>query len=445
MGVTFVHAADFHLGSPIKAVGRASRQRSEALREAGYTAVERIFDVAIEESVDFVIVAGDIYDEESRSVRANEFVAEQFARLAEADIRAYVTYGNHDPVGSAPTYVDLPDNVHEFGHDEPEEVLHPDADAPDARIWGQSYRNRRESRKMYDRFTPADGSIPNIGVLHSGLNPQSNRYVPCSRRDLASKDDIHYWALGHIHGCRVHTDAQPIVYPGIPQGRKITEPGFGGCMLVELEPDDCRRLEFVPTSPIVWQEVPVSVEPDDEESVRTIPEIQARIEEVALDLAPAPDDHLSNGDVSVRTVPWEPEGYVCRWQLEGHCEAHETLTGDAEALDVLTQKLRDAVGTRTPFLWTETVRDRTGPPIPPIDELREADRIVDDFLTLADTLADDEAAREEFREEAGMVWTEVDDHEDIAPDELPLTDERLDQLTERARQVVINELAQRRA
>lgn len=444
MGVTFVHAADFHLGSPVKAVGRANRQLAESLREAGYTAVERIFDIAIENSVDFVIIAGDIYDEESRSVRANEFVAEQFTRLAAADIQAYVTYGNHDPVGSAPTYVDLPDTVHEFGHSEAEEALYPDADAPEARIWGQSYRNRRESRKMYDRFTPADGSIPNIGVLHTGLNPQSNRYVPCSRRDLESKADIHYWALGHLHGCRVHTDAQPIVYPGIPQGRQITEPGFGGCVLVELDAGACRSLEFVPTSPIVWQEVPVSIEPDGEDSIRTISEIQSRIEDVAADVSPGPEDGLSNGDVPVRTVPWEPEGYVCRWRLEGHCEAHETLTGDEEALDVLAGKLRDVFGTRTPFLWTETVRDRTDPPIPPIDELRESDRIVDDFLTLTDILADDEAAREEFREEAGDVWTEVDDHEDIAPDELPLTDDRLDRLIDRARQVVINELAQRR-
>lgn len=445
MGVRFVHAADFHLGSPLKTAGTADRQLSESLRDAGYTAVERIFDIAIEEGVDFLVVAGDVYDEDSRSVRANEFVAEQFERLAAADIRAYVAYGNHDPVGSAPTYVDLPETVHEFGHGGAEEAMYPDADAPEARIWGQSYRNRRESRKMYDRFAPADSRIPNVGVLHSGLNPQSNQYVPCSKADLESKDEIHYWALGHVHSCRVHTDAQPIVYPGIPQGRQITEPGFGGCFLVELEPGACRSLEFVPTCAIVWKEVPVSMESDGAESIQTIPEIQSRIEETASEVAPAPETQFSNTEVSVRDVPWEVAGYIVRWRLEGHCEAHETLTADRETLDVLASGLRDVFDARTPFVWTETVRDHTGPPMPGIDELRDEDRVVDDFLALADAIADDPEAREQFRDVAGTVWTDVDDHEDVEPDELPLTDETLDHLVDRARQVVVEELARRRA
>jgi len=162
MGVQFLHTADLHLGSQLKTQHRQTTGTDETLDSAIYTAVERLFDTAIEEDVDFMIIAGDLYDEDSRSVKANTFLKEQFDRLADRDIPAYVSYGNHDPVGSATTYVDLPANVHEFDHEDPQEFHYPDEDSPEARIWGQSYRDRHESRSMYRQFTPSDDRIPNM-------------------------------------------------------------------------------------------------------------------------------------------------------------------------------------------------------------------------------------------------------------------------------------------
>jgi DNA repair exonuclease SbcCD nuclease subunit len=62
---------------------------------------------------------------------------------------------------------------------------------------------------MYRQFTPADDRIPNISVLHMALNPDGRRYVPVARSDLEIKDEIHYWALGHIHDPRVHENEPP--------------------------------------------------------------------------------------------------------------------------------------------------------------------------------------------------------------------------------------------
>lgn len=158
--VRFLHTADFHLGSQLSVEPPDGTVKDDVLRNANYIAVERLITIAINEAVDFVVVAGDLYDNDARSVRANSFIADQFERLNEVDIPVYVIYGNHDPVGSATRYIDLPPNVHEFDHREAEEALYPDSDAPEARIWGQSYRNRHEERLMYSGFTPVDDSVP---------------------------------------------------------------------------------------------------------------------------------------------------------------------------------------------------------------------------------------------------------------------------------------------
>jgi DNA repair exonuclease SbcCD nuclease subunit len=439
MSVRFLHLADLHLGSQLKTQHQQSRESKEILDSAVYTAVERLFDVAIEEAVDFVIVAGDLYDADARSVKANSVLKEQFERLADQDIPAYVTYGNHDPVGSATTYVDLPDNVHEFDHEEPEEFLYPDPESPEARIWGQSYRDRHESRSMYRRFTPSDERLPNIGVLHTGLNPDGRRYVPVGRGKLEKKDDIHYWALGHIHKSRVFTNEQPISYPGIPQGRQITEPGLGGGYLVELDSDGAADIEFVPTSPVVWQTVDVDVSSEDVES---IPDLQRVVERAADDLS-APTDLFENLDVAVRDPAWGVDGYICRWRLTGNGPAHETLSRDEEAIHELTRRLRQQLMSRKTFIWTEAVRETTGPPVPSLDELDGEDPVIDEFLGLVDEFEGDEL-KDVLGGTIGKAWEPVEDHEETQPDRLPLTDERLGDLVDQAEQRVIEELAIRR-
>lgn len=443
MSVRFLHTADLHLGSPLQTVCSDAPTLQDQLRNASYTAFERVIDLAIDETVDFVLIAGDLYDQESRSVKANEFLVTQFQRLADQSIPVYVVYGNHDPLGQATQFVEFPDNIYEFGCEEAEEHLYPDSEHPEARIWGQSYRDRRESRKMYRGFTPVDNRIPNIGVLHSGLDPDSNSYVPCAKGDLQGKESIHYWALGHIHQTRVDTDSQPIVYPGIPQGRQITEPGVGGCLLVELNTTGSPDLEFVPTSPIVWQDIVLSTD-DAEESLSTLDDIQRYIETVAADLSPILDDLADELSIPVRKAEWNPAGHVCRWRLTGRGDPHSLFEEDEAVFERLEERLRDALSFRDPFIWTESIQDRTSPGLPDVDTLRGDDDVIDAFDDLRTTVQDDAALRQDLRDEAGWIWDDVDDHEDGDENRLALTDDKFEELLDRAEQTVLDELLTRR-
>ena len=75
--IRFIHTGDLHLGSPLKAVGEISERLKKSLIESSYTAIKNIVDAALEHNVDFVLMCGDIYDNEARSVKGNRFLTRQ--------------------------------------------------------------------------------------------------------------------------------------------------------------------------------------------------------------------------------------------------------------------------------------------------------------------------------------------------------------------------------
>lgn len=446
MGVTFLHTADFHLGSPLRAVEAASESLAERLQRATHEALRRVVQVALDEDVDFVVVAGDLYDQQARSVYANEFLVEQFTRLDDAAIPCYVVHGNHDPLGAGAEKLPLPDNVHVFGAGDVETVLYPSEDEPEARIMGQSYGSQWESNSLYYHYTPPDTAIPNIGVLHTGLNPDGRRYAPCGPSDLAQKD-IDYWALGHIHTPRL-VDGAPAAYAGIPQGRHAGETAIGGCLLVDMDADSVPDIEFVPTSPIVWQEIAVDIgaaRTDDDTQLRNLADAEGYLEERMFDLRTADRNALTDTlPMPVAETDWTPEGFVCRWRLTGRGELFEAL--DEEATDVLASRLRDRSSSDSPFVWTESVRDYTAAPLPDLETLVESDEIISEFVDLAEEFREDDATRNELRAKTGDVWEwrTDEEHEDVSEDRIALDGSRLDDLIDRAVAQAIDELATRR-
>lgn len=444
MSVTFVHAADLHLGSPLRAVEDASPSFAERLNRATYEAFQRVIDIAVEHEVDFVVVAGDLYDREARSVAANQFLVDQFERLADAEIPCYVVHGNHDPLGDGAEKLDLPANVSVFGTEEVESAYYPDGDGPEARILGQSYGSRHESGSLYYHYTPDDQSVPNIGVLHTGLDPDGRRYAPCSLDDLGTKA-IDYWALGHIHRTELF-DGAPAAYPGIPQGRHAGELGVGGCLLVTVERDAEPDVEFVPTSPIVWHEHEIDIgDVAADQTLRNISDAETYIDDRALDLRNTElSDLVTFEGIPIADVDWDPDGFVCRWTFTGRGDLHDVL--DSEATSVLAERLRNRLGDGQPFVWTEAVRDRTGVPIPDIETLADDDEVIGELHALVSDLRDDPAIRDDLRTKTGDVWEWVDDpdREDMPPDRQALDDERLDDLIDRALQTAVDCLAVQR-
>ena len=87
----FIHTADIHLGSFLHIGGETLPPAVEkAVETATLEGFSRVCDVAISHNVDFVVIAGDLYDSEARSVKAISYFINQCKKLEQANIDVFV-------------------------------------------------------------------------------------------------------------------------------------------------------------------------------------------------------------------------------------------------------------------------------------------------------------------------------------------------------------------
>ncbi len=82
-----LHTADWHAGRTLHGIDRTPEVR-EVLRE--------IADIAKMQSVDLIVVAGDVYDSKTSSAEAEAAIYEFFMDVGQAGIPSVVIAGNHD-------------------------------------------------------------------------------------------------------------------------------------------------------------------------------------------------------------------------------------------------------------------------------------------------------------------------------------------------------------
>lgn len=255
--IRFIHTADLHLGSPFTGLaGQASTQRKQ-FADTVYQAFDALIDYAVEEKPDFMLIAGDIYDGEDRTLRAQYKFQQGMERLKAAEVPVLISHGNHDHLGGSWTRFELPDNVHVFDG----EVSSHSFTVSGQRVivTGFSYGERHVKEARINEYPKADvASVYHIGMLHGSMDGDSSHavYAPFKKEQLLSKN-YHYWALGHIHLRQIlHTEPY-IVYPGNIQGRHRKEAGPKGFYDVRLD-DAATRLEFIRSSAVCFDSLEVS-------------------------------------------------------------------------------------------------------------------------------------------------------------------------------------------
>ena len=281
--VRFVHAADLHLDTAFPGLARdVSPDLARDLRDATFTALERLVTLCHEERPDFVILSGDIYNQEDLSLRAQIAMRDACERLGRLGIPVFLAHGNHDPLSSRLSALHWPDNVTVFGTAVDTVPVHRPGYGDEllAVVHGISHVGPRETRNLAAWFHRSPHVCPQIGVLHTTLGTADGeaRYAPCTVDDLAASG-MDYWALGHIHEHGAVCQDPLAVYPGSLQGLHIGEQGPPGCVLVTLESDDKpaekekkraaprpavrASYEFRPLAPVGWQVVTVDLEHPD--------------------------------------------------------------------------------------------------------------------------------------------------------------------------------------
>lgn len=252
--VKFIHCADLHLDSPFKTHSKLSQDIYEDVKKSTYESFKQIIDYALKEEVDFIIIAGDLFDNENRTLKAEVFLKEQFERLKKEQIFVYVCHGNHDPLSESIT-TQWPDNVSVFNKNvETYQTITKDGEK--ILLHGFSYQNKESYENKLDEYPSSQGEKGlHIGILHGTYSKSStkNRYTEFRLEDLNSKL-YHYWALGHIHERQQLNDMPQTYYPGNIQGRHFGELGEKGFLLVEGD-EFKLNVSFIPTQYIRFEEI----------------------------------------------------------------------------------------------------------------------------------------------------------------------------------------------
>jgi DNA repair exonuclease SbcCD nuclease subunit len=348
----FIHAADVHLDSPLVGLSKYEGAPAELLRTASRNAFSNLVDRAIEEQVDFMVIAGDLYDGDWKDYNTGLFLSREMGRLHREEIPVFILHGNHDAESEITRQLTLPDNVTTFGSRKPETHR---IDSLTVALHGQSFREAATTENLAaDYPAPVDGFF-NIGVLHTALEGHAAHanYAPCSVAELRAKG-YSYWALGHVHEHRVVSEEPAIVFPGNLQGRHVREPGPRGAVLVEAR-DQGVSLERLIVDVVRWHHLEVDVS-DAGSLVDAARSVGEALERVVA-------EHADGRPLSVRVT------------LNGRSPAHGELFGLEGQLRAEILSLANALGEDA--VWIEKVRVRTEPELDAEQIRARADAVAD--------------------------------------------------------------------
>ncbi len=315
------------MDSPLRGLERYEGAPVKEIRSATRRAFVNLIDLAINEAVDFVILAGDIYDGDLLDYQSGLFFANQMSRLREFEIRVYLVRGNHDAESEITKTIRLPDNVHQFSAT-PDTVIDHNFKVA---VHGWSYPTRAITEDMSVKYPAPITGLYNIGVLHTALDGREGHdtYAPCNVSYLRNKG-YDYWALGHVHNREIVVENPPIVFPGNLQGRNSREIGSKGCMLVSVI-DGKTSLEFRALDVLQWQVINLDLGQADS--------LDAAID---ITLQELHKEVLSN-----------PQFYALRFNFSGATSIHQELQHNKE---LFINNLRAAISDLSSnTVWIEKV------------------------------------------------------------------------------------------
>ncbi len=343
----FIHCADLHLDSPLRGLEFYDGAPVQEMRQATRRAFGKVVDLALERSVDFVLIAGDVFDGDWPDFNTGLFFAAQLRRLSEAGIRTFLVHGNHDAVSKLTRSVPWPRLVHSFPSRAPgTEVIAPLGVA----IHGQSFATEAVYSDLAAGYPPPCPGLLNIGLLHTALSGREGHqpYAPTTADRLRDKG-YDYWALGHVHHREIVRESPWIVFPGNTQGRHARETGAKGCMLVETGAGAAiASVEFIATDVARWQHLVIDIA-----ALTSTDELFAAVQ----------------AQVRAARLAAEDRTLALRLDLQGSGPLHQTLVSDREALRA---QLAAVVGEASAgCAWLEKVSIRV---TAPLDLARLAER-----------------------------------------------------------------------
>ncbi|MBU1252473.1 MAG: DNA repair exonuclease [Nanoarchaeota archaeon] len=204
--VRFAHLADVHLGG----------WKQLPLQNLNLESFRKAVDICIKEKVEFVIIAGDIFDSAFPSIDILKESFAEFRRLKEAGIPCFIIAGSHDYSVSGKTFLDVLEksgfckNVLDFEEKDEKIILNPTIHRGVA-IYG--YPGKTSGLEIKDlrriELNDAPGMFK-IFMLHTTID-KAKGDLPIDSLETAKVPPADYYAMGHLH---MDFRYENFVYPG---------------------------------------------------------------------------------------------------------------------------------------------------------------------------------------------------------------------------------------
>jgi DNA repair exonuclease SbcCD nuclease subunit len=264
--IKLLHTADLQLGMKAEDASDCGERQ----RAARFEALQRMVEVARDEEVGLILIAGDMFEHNQVGTRT---VSRAVQLLQDAaPIPVFILPGNHDWYDASSVYQrpefagDRAGNITVLREESPIEVandctLYP---CPVTERWSYldptDWIPRRE-----------DDDTIRIGVAHGTLPiPGEERILPIEP-DTAQRKGLDYLALGHTHGLRRY-DGGRVAYPGTPEQTSFGEEGAGQVLLVTVERDRPPQIEERQTASLAWETIEVQLSDPVDESLADLRE-----------------------------------------------------------------------------------------------------------------------------------------------------------------------------
>ncbi len=224
----FLHTADWQIGMRAAHVGDAGKR----VREERFATLRKLIEVAGQQGVEFILVAGDTFEDNG----VDRIMIQKVANALESsNVPVYIIPGNHDPfvpgsIWGHPVWKSH-GSIHVLRDEEPVEVngglLYP---CPVL---------EKHSRKDPTAWIRAlESQAVQVGVAHGtveGLAMDEPDYpIP---RAAATRAGLDYLALGHWHSHRSFPGDDGVVhtaYSGTHETTKFGESDSGNVLIVEI-------------------------------------------------------------------------------------------------------------------------------------------------------------------------------------------------------------------
>ncbi len=234
----FAHLADCHLGG----------WRQPELRQLNLDSFKKAIDICIERRVNFVIIAGDLFDSAYPPIEILEEAFFHLKRLKDARISCYIIAGSHDYSASGRTFLNVLEkagfckNLYNVEEKYGKLFLNPTIHENVA-LYG--YPGKKSGLEVNElrNVKLQDSPFFKIFALHTSIREALGN-LPI---DAIAKDELpeaDYYALGHLH---IDFLEERMVYGGpvFPNNfQELEELKYGRFYIIETTPFKTERIDL---------------------------------------------------------------------------------------------------------------------------------------------------------------------------------------------------------